>query len=461
MIVLPLACALMILPTEVHGESSAGGTARWIAEQASWGSVAFVNETLTNPSVSILPFAASAEHNGRLFMYLMGDNNYSESSLTLSQASLNSDLFDKAGCGTVDSAVDAQDPRCIKATFTGAVEPCSGKVTAAECEQIGKDALFAKHPAMKNWPENHHFSIHEFIVNSIWMISSFGGGSQITSKEYATSRSSPHDIKEGTKVAPLSPSTIGVPEWSELAARARWIVYHSLWTTVSTRGGEGSIFGNIRSVTDGSDCVESTGRPYFYLPDADPAAQAIRVNDHIALSFSEASLYERVTASGQTCGGEDAGSPLCGQVVIHGSAVHLEAESPLRPKVLSSFAVSHPLAPWLAEGGSHMEGKYYTIQVDHIMLLDYFGGYQQVDLGDYLQFIPADHEEFFNCSTNNANSENHDNHHNALWFMTTFILCSAFLWICISQLRTSRCKVQTYQPVQEMENVAFNKHDLP
>ena len=46
-----------------------------------------------------------------------------------------------------------------------------------------------------------------------------------------------------------------------------------------------------------------------------------------------------------------------------------------------------------------MEGKYYTIDIAEVQLLDYFGGFRSVSLGDYLQYSVANGTEgYFDCS---------------------------------------------------------------
>ena len=72
--------------------------------------------------------------------------------------------------------MDAQDPRCVKTTFTGSIKPCAKLEKPEECESLGKKVLFDTHPSMKGWPEDHHFVVHAFVIDSLWMIANFGGG---------------------------------------------------------------------------------------------------------------------------------------------------------------------------------------------------------------------------------------------------------------------------------------------
>merc|ERR1712157_300503 len=169
---------------------------------------------------------------------------------------------------------------------------------------------------------------------------------------------------------------------------SRWIVAKSLWTTVSTISVrlKGSAWGNIRSVVDGSSYKESSGKPVFYLPTPDPTAIDVSKNPTISLTFSEAALAERLDEKGQVCGGLDPNDPLCAQVMIVGKAVVLDKAA--LKKAEEAFGVRHPLAPWLAKGGSHTGGAYYTIEPEYITILDYYGGATEVSVQDYLGLDP-------------------------------------------------------------------------
>ena len=59
----------------------------------------------------------------------------------------------------------------------------------------------------------------------------------------------------------------------------------------------GAAWGNIRSIVDGAVSAtleDSTGTPVFYLPTPDPTNVDVLHDTTIALSFSEASLTERL-----------------------------------------------------------------------------------------------------------------------------------------------------------------------
>ena len=130
-------------------------------------------------------------------------------------------------------------------------------------------------------------------------------------------------------------------------------------------------FANVRSVTDGTTLTTSTGVPIFLAPDVDPTAIDLH-SDYdqmkVALTFSEANIAERVTKDGLACGGVDVGMPTCAQVMLYGTAKELDTESKRYQKTLDEFSVTHPLATWISQGGSHMGGHYYEIDIERIVL---------------------------------------------------------------------------------------------
>jgi hypothetical protein len=390
--------------------------ARWVLQEAKWATLTTLTGSPLEPDsdksiniddssfhlfANILPFAAD-QGTGRLFLYLLGEQHHHSATLTVSQASLNPSLFAIAGCGVdASSVVDAQDPRCAKLSVSGGVHPCSASNSVpVDCELVGLEALFQAHPTMKDWPIDHNFVVHELVPfdDGFWMLANFGGGSSISRELYESVKATPHSIEGGTTVyvPPSQDGSDGIPSdmpfWTHHAARARWVVHHSMWTTVSTinsrNEGEPIVsFGNVRSVTDlsGLTLPSSSGLPVFYVPDVDPTAVDMKAHQMaVALTFTEAAIAERLTDSGLTCAGQDAGIPTCGQVMIYGTAKILGAESSGYKVALSHFVKSHPLAPWLSQGGSHMGGHYYTIDPTRVAILDFFGGVVDVPVSEYL-----------------------------------------------------------------------------
>eukprot|EP00983_Pelagomonas_calceolata_P107877 1159394-Pelagomonas_calceolata.AAC.22 len=65
-------------------------------------------------------------------------------SYTLTEASL------PHGC----NGQDPEDPACAKAALLGSMQPVSEKD-----QELAKEAMFSRHPAMEAWPTGHHFQL--------------------------------------------------------------------------------------------------------------------------------------------------------------------------------------------------------------------------------------------------------------------------------------------------------------
>eukprot|EP00746_Dinoflagellata_sp_MGD_P019683 gnl/MRDRNA2_/MRDRNA2_145766_c0_seq1.p1 gnl/MRDRNA2_/MRDRNA2_145766_c0~~gnl/MRDRNA2_/MRDRNA2_145766_c0_seq1.p1 ORF type:complete len:300 (+),score=37.77 gnl/MRDRNA2_/MRDRNA2_145766_c0_seq1:50-901(+) len=263
--------------------------------------------------------------------------------------------------------------------------------------KLGKAALFKRHPQMETWPTSHNFTVYELVISDIWMIDFYGGGASITPKMYyaATPKrnvpSWPPVSRPSIGAATLAslPSRSALPPpWHQTAQRARWLVYHSLWASVGTISVHlhGKPWGNVRSIADGVG-ENSTGLPVLYLPTPDPTAIDIRSNPSVAISFSEASLSERVTSKGLTCGGMDAEDPTCARLHLMGQLRPLTTKAEMQ-QAEANLGARHPLAPWLAKGGAHTGGTYYTINVSSLIFLDYYGGPAKLSVQDYLAASP-------------------------------------------------------------------------
>jgi YHS domain-containing protein len=178
------------------------------------------------------------------------------------------------------------------------------------------------------------------------------------------------------------------PPWNQTAARARWLVYHSLWASVGTVSVHlnGLPWGNVRSVADGNG-ANSTGLPYLYVPTPDPTAADLAKDANVTISFSEASLAERVTAAGLTCGGMDAEDPTCARLHIGGRLRALSSKAEIG-KAEDALGKRHPYAPWLAQGGAHTGGRYYTIEPTWLAFLDFYGGPPKLSVAEYLAAPP-------------------------------------------------------------------------
>ena len=224
--------------------------ARWLVNTGKWGVLSYTeskendndndnelerNRDNHNLRSAVISFADA--NNGSIFFYLMGKQSSSAITLTMSEASLEpTSNFEGAACGK-DGTKDPEDPRCAKLSIQGSMAPCKDELTC----QIGKKALFDRHPEMKHWPTDHDFTVHELDIKDVWMIANYGGGGTIPTNDYQAASPKHHPNKfYGTrntiqdtigkrKVAVAVPYE--VPDWDKKVERSRWIVANSLWTT--------------------------------------------------------------------------------------------------------------------------------------------------------------------------------------------------------------------------------------
>lgn len=389
-------------PPHGGGGSANAEEARWLVHEADWGYLSSLDLQKQTPTAQVASYSDGAvgASTGRIFLYLMtedpGESDEPPESkpfaaaLTLSQAILDPADYEKSQCGAT-KGTDPEDPRCAKLTLSGMVVPSKGADIAT-----GKAALFARHPQMQTWPADHGFGVFELHVTDVWMIANYGGGSAVTPAAYYKAQPKHHQALDTQLAAAAHPEEVAItappPAWNQTAARARWLVYNSLWTAISTQSVrlKGAPWGNVRSIADGVG-ANSTGLPFFYLPTPDPSAVDIRRDPRVTVSLSEAALGERVV-NGGICGGPgspgspgsggEAEDPTCGRIHLNGRAVPIHTSQIGAAE--AALKVRHPNAPWLAAGGAHTGGTYYTISIESIDFLDMYGGPAPITVAEYL-----------------------------------------------------------------------------
>jgi len=396
--------------------SENGEEARWLVSHTNWGTLQWLEAVEGDEDAGAVAqsmVASYGESDGRIFYYLPSIDFEFKGSLTLSEAAVDPSQFDGAKCGP-DGALDPEDPRCAKLTISGTISPCGD-----DTKEFGLQTLYASHPQMESWPEDHGFIVHEMQIEQLWMIANYGGGGFLAPQEYTTAEPIHHPVQGFPHFRQLMEDGVAPrPDFTnDVAGHARWLVAKSLWTTVSTIDSreEGQAFGNIRSVVDGGCFLDSSGLPYFYLPSPDPTAIDVNAKNSIVLSFTEAALASRVL-DGATCGGMDAMDPTCARINLVGTAKELDGDEQVQ-RAEASFAAQHPRAEWLSQGGAHTGGSYYTIDIESIEFLRNYGGYAVLTVEDYVGWEPDaegyDGEE--QCSTSDWEGstieDNHSSYH--------------------------------------------------
>ncbi len=154
--------------------------ARWLVHTSAYGAVATRSARLGGA-----PFAATASlsdggarnSTGRLLFYLTPLDSVAAdaaadpaAALALCEAAL------PGGCG----GADPQDPTCAKVSITGALAPVPAGAAAEEASAL----LFARHPAMRDWPSGHGFRPWELRVETVRVLDWYGGAADVASEEY-------------------------------------------------------------------------------------------------------------------------------------------------------------------------------------------------------------------------------------------------------------------------------------
>ena len=83
----------------------------------------------------------------------------------------------------------------------------------------------------------------------------------------------------------------------------------------------------------------------------------------------------------------DAEDPSCGRLHITGTLKAMTSAHD-KGRAEASLGSRHPLAPWLASGGAHTGGNYYTIEPTSLMFLDWYGGPAKLTVAEYLAAHP-------------------------------------------------------------------------
>lgn len=169
------------------------------------------------------------------------------------------------------------------------------------------------------------------------------------------------DVDSGGKVP------VARPQPSEHARMVRWLVHTSNWGTVSTQSTEleGFPYGNAVAISDGPQ-DKSTGRIIFYLTEFDQTAKDLQANPRASLNLCEAQQ------SGE-CTNLDPEDPRCSKVTITGEILKVpEKELEIARELM--FRRHRQMRDWHAHTFT-----LYEMHIGKIKLLDYYGGYNEVD----------------------------------------------------------------------------------
>ncbi|KAF2899695.1 hypothetical protein ILUMI_06480 [Ignelater luminosus] len=172
---------------------------------------------------------------------------------------------------------------------------------------------------------------------------------------------------------------IRIPNPSEVAKMARYIIHNSDWASIATISTLSEIqtypFVSLKSVSDGPR-DNSTGNLYFYITSMDVSGKDITVDNRVTIM---ATLAESSYCSQNNLDPQD---PRCAKVIISGHFHKVDnATSPEEYKFArASLFERHPAMKYWPIDHNWYIGK---IDINLILVLDFFGGIKNVSIEDY------------------------------------------------------------------------------
>jgi hypothetical protein len=184
------ACQLLDRPNLKNKEE----TARWMVHSLDWGVMSTISTRLKGeapiPFGNPYSFVDGPCDGSTGIPYVYGtymDQTFKDTvdnaavSLTLSEASLASVCggSNLKGC-LIGGYGDPENPLCARLVLTGTflIVPPGDELDTA------KEALFARHTSMKQWPVGHEWLVAKLEIQDIWLIDFFGGASILNVDDY-------------------------------------------------------------------------------------------------------------------------------------------------------------------------------------------------------------------------------------------------------------------------------------
>ncbi|CAH1113709.1 unnamed protein product [Psylliodes chrysocephalus] len=155
------------------------------------------------------------------------------------------------------------------------------------------------------------------------------------------------------------------------------LFYFLGWVSFATISTQSKIIGypfvTLKSLSDGTK-HNSTGVPYLYMTEMDVSGKDVKTNNKITImaTLAETSYCETENFDPQ--------DPRCAKVLIIGKLIKIKESSPEYAFGKHALFDKHPsMKNW------PVDHQFYVAKVDieHIEVLDYFGGLKNVTIEDY------------------------------------------------------------------------------
>ncbi|VVC35571.1 FMN-binding split barrel [Cinara cedri] len=175
------------------------------------------------------------------------------------------------------------------------------------------------------------------------------------------------------------------PPVKDIALMSRYIVHHADWATLSYIGNQsfmdGIPMGRVYSISDGI-ISNSTGIPYIMASPMDLSFQDVVKTKHCSLVMT---LAETDYCQKKTYDPED---PRCAQVTLTGQFIKLEKGDPEWEAAKVALWTRHPvMRKWHILVPGH-NWQFSKIIIEHITLIDTFGGRKYPNVADYFKVTP-------------------------------------------------------------------------
>jgi len=170
-------------------------------------------------------------------------------------------------------------------------------------------------------------------------------------------------------------SSVEPPPWDQYSKMARYICHSSDWgsmATIATRNPiQGKPFANVFSLSDGP-VGNATGIPYMFTTPMEMSVIDLEQNPEASILMS--------LAQSDYCSKNDydAEDPRCARLILNGKVVKVTGkEADFAKEALFS---RHPaMETWPADHGWF----FAKLDINNILLLDFFGGVENVAVEDY------------------------------------------------------------------------------
>jgi len=158
---------------------------RYLVHYFDWLALA-TESTLDNnlqgtPFASVFSFAdGPMEYStGIPYFYLTNMDMSTQDLLVNAKTSATISLAQGTYCA--DNGLDQEDPRCAHVILAGEMVPLE---TNSLEEDFAKQALYARHPAMAEWPTDHGWYFAKLELSNVILLDFFGGAIDVPLEDY-------------------------------------------------------------------------------------------------------------------------------------------------------------------------------------------------------------------------------------------------------------------------------------